>query len=317
MTFTVASNLAVDYCLNGRYQHALKLDDQIYWDRLGYYGQDDHRWVLASLGAVARDLCRTGDYAAAVEMGGRTRQGFTKLGTLPEGHLLVLQQAKEHSIALRKAGDRRGALELAREVFEKYRQMHGVNYPDTLSAEVCLGNAERLVSEVGETSGRLEDAARRYGKIWGTDHPFTYGCALNLAIARRLVGNLKGARVLLEQAFSGLRRTVGEDHHYTIMCLANLSTIMAELRDIETARELGETALRQFIALLGDDHPHVLACAANFALDLRSPGRIDEADALATDAHERLARTLGKDHPDVLQAIRGERLMFDFDPPSV
>jgi len=319
-TLKVANNLAVDYCLTGQYDRARELDERSHQDLLVLYGHDDHPSVLVSRSAIARDLRLAGDYAAASRLGAQTRLGFerlTQIETLPDSHLWVLQQAKEYSIALRKAGDRPGALELAHNVFRQYQQAYGLAHPDTLSAAMCLGNAERLTGEVLLASRRIEDAVRRYVELWGVDHPFTHGCALNLAVMRRLGGHIDAAGELLAQALAGLQRTVGTGHHYTLMCRANIAVTAAETGNVAAAVKDGTDLLQEFRALLGVDHPHTLLCQANLAQDMRSLEPSKAAELLVADAHERLALVLGGDHPDLQDAIRGERLMFDFDPPPV
>jgi len=319
-TFMVANNLAVDYCLNGLYQRARELDEQSYRDRLYHYGRGDHHLVIASLGSIARDARQGGEYAIAAEIAGRARGMFediTSQGGFPKLHALVLHQSKDYSVTLRKVGRFEEALALAEQVYADYRDAFKPDHPDTLGAAINLGNAQRQVGDFDEAAARIEDTVRRYGEIWGADHPFTHGCLLNLAIVRRSVDRLDDAHKLLERAFSGLRLTIGDEHHYTITCCANLATITAELGNVEKARHLGESALTKFRKTLGESHPHTLACAANLALDRRALGLTTEADELAEDTQQRYMQTLGAGHPDTIYAIRGERLIFDFEPPPV
>jgi len=319
-TFMVANNLAIDCCLNGDYGRARELDEQSHQDRLDFFGRDDHPWVLISLGAVARDMRQAGLYAAAVEAAERARRRFediTRQRTFPENHPWVLVQSKDYSVALRKMGSFAEALALADHSYHSYQRVLGADHPETLGAAINLGNAQRLAGDFDEAAKRIEDTVRRYGKVWGDDHPFTHGCALNLAIVRRAVGDIDTAKALLEQALAGLTRTLGPDHHYTLTCLTNLATTTAEQGDAGSAREIGEKTLQQFRQVLGDDHPHTLACAANLALDRRALGLVGEAEELASDTRHRYLRTLGEKHPDVQQALRDERLTFDFEPSPV
>ena len=319
-TLMVANNLAVDYCLNGLYKQARKLDEQTYQDRLDHYGRDDHPWVLKSLGAIARDMRMAGDYVEAAEIAGRVRRMFQDQASqrfFPKQHPFVLQQAKSYSVTLRKVGQFEDALDLAEQAYRECEDAFGADHPDTLGAAINLGNAQRLAGDFDEAASRIEDTVRRFGDIWGDDHPFTHGCLLNLAIVRRSVRRLEDAHHLLERALKGLSLTVGVDHHYTLTCLTNLATTTAELGDTERARKLGEGALTQFRKSLGENHPHTLACAANVALDRRTLGMVADADELATDTHERYRQTLGAKHPDTIDAVRGDRLTFDFEPPSI
>lgn len=319
-TFMLANNLALDYCLNGQYQRAKELDERIYQDRLVYHGRDDNPWVLVSLGAIARDMRQAGEYRAAAEIAGRVKQVFddvTEQRLFPHRHPFVLLQAKDYSVTLRKVGRFVDALELAESVYAECESAFNPDHPDTLGAAINLGNAQRLAGDIGQAAKLIEDTVRRYGDILGADHPYTHGCLLNLAIVRRSLGQVEQANDLLERALTGLQRTIGPSHHYTLTCLTNLATTTAELGNAEKARELGETTLEQFRIVLGGSHPHTLACAANLALDRRATGMGSAADELAADTQERYVLTLGADHPDAVDAIRGERLTFDFEPPPV
>jgi tetratricopeptide (TPR) repeat protein len=319
-TFMVANNLALDYCLNGQYQWAKKLDERTYQDRLDHYGRDDNPWVLVSLGAIARDMRQGGEYRAAAEIAGRVNQvfdGLTGRRLFPRRHPFVLLQAKDYSVALRKVGRFADALVLAESVYAELKGAFKLDHPDTLGAAINLGNAQRLAGDIGQAAKLIEDTVRRYGEILGADHPFTYGCLLNLAIVRRSMGQLEQANELLERALTGLQWTTGPSHHYTLTCLTNLATTTTELGNAEKARELGEATLEQFRTVLGENHPHTLACAANLALDRRAVGLGSAADELAADTQERYVLTLGADHPDAIDAIHGVRLTFDFEPPPV
>jgi tetratricopeptide (TPR) repeat protein len=319
-TFTVAHNLATDCCLVGDYRRALAIDEQNHQDRLDYYGREDNPWVLTSLGAIARDLRLAGHYAAAVRTARQAREMFEDLAQqriIPEDHVWVLLQAKDYSVALRKIGSFPEALALAYQVHRSCQRAFGAGHPETLGAAINLGNAQRATGNLRDAATRTEDTISRYRAVWGADHPFTHGCTMNLAIVHRLLGHPEQARQLLEQTLTGLQRTVGANHHFTLTCLTNLAAAVAELGDAQTARELDEQALRQLRATLGDNHPHTLACAANLALDRRALGLHDKADELAHDTHDRHLATLGGGHPDVQDAIRGERLTLDFEPPEI
>jgi len=319
-TYMVTHNLAIDCCLTGDYRRARAIDEQNYQDRRDLYGRDDNPWVLTSLAAIARDMRLAGEYGSAVRTAEQARQMFldvTGQRALPEKHPWVLLQAKDYSVALRKVGAFQDSLELAQQVYRSHADVLGDSHPESLGAAISLGNAQRLAGEFDEAVGRIEKTVQRYGDVWGKEHPFTFGCALNLAIVERLRGHLDLAQSLLEQALDGLTRTIGPNRHYTLTCLTNLATTTAERGDPQAARDLGEKALRQLRAVLGQDHPHTLACAANLALDLQALGLHAEADALARETGERYLAALGEKHPDVQDALRGERLTIDFEPPEV
>jgi tetratricopeptide (TPR) repeat protein len=319
-TFMAANNLALDYSLTSDYDAARKLDEQNYHDRRDFFGEDDSVDTLRSLGALARDLRQLGRYAESQVASEQTYEAYQALvqgGKLRANHPLVLSQTKDLAVARRKAGDFAGALTLARDVYDRYRDRFGENHLDTLAAAINLGNAQRLAGQFEAAAERIEETARRYRQVLGPGHPFTHGSALNLAIVRRQQGNAARAKTLLQEAVEGLNNTVGPDHHYTLTCATNLASAMADLGEAEDAHRVGTEALQRFREVLGENHPHTLACAANLSLDLRTLGETQAADELIRDTLDRYRRTLGEDHPDTQDAAAGRRLDFDFEPPPL
>ncbi|MGF7236413.1 MAG: FxSxx-COOH system tetratricopeptide repeat protein [Frankia sp.] len=323
-TFAAANNLAADLELTSDYQAARALDDKNYRDRRDFYGRDDHPLVVFSLNSLARDTRQIGDYIGArayTEQAWERYQDITRLRVLPTNHAWVLLNAKDLSVVLRMTGDFRGALELAEDVYARYRRDFTDNHPDTLAAAINLGNALRRVARLSESAEILAETVEGYRKILGPEHPYTYASVLNLAVVRRQIGRddddlslLEDSRDRLEETLAGLIATVGPNHHYALTCTTSLASALADLGDVTRARAMEEESLPRIQAVLGDDHPHALMCAANLALDLRALGRVEEADELAADVQVRYAARLGEDHPDVREVREGIRVDFVFEP---
>jgi len=317
-TFNCTNNLAVDHNLVSDYRKGLELAEQNHRDRRVFYGGEEHVMVLRALGLVATTQRLAGNYLAARELAERAFRLFREMiarGKIAENHPIALQQAKDLSVARRKAGAFAEALELAQEVYARYQRLFDwTEHPDRLAAGINLGNALRAMNQTDEAIDRIERSVRRYSESLGPDHPYTHATTLNLALVRRQSGAIDEARRLLEQALDGLKARLGEDHHYTLTCVTNLATVISETGERQAALELGEDTLRRFRILLGPDHPHTLVCATNLSLDLRELGRRREADDLSSDTLSRYQTVLGVMHPDVAAAADGQRLDFDFEP---
>lgn len=320
-TLRAANNLAVDYGLIGSYERALETDQRNLADQRAVAGGDD-LWVIHSMSAVARDLRQAGRYLEARQLAEQANLLYRDLVQRRElrvDHPLVLLAAKDLSVARRKAGDFAGALELAREVYDRYTSAppFGSEHPDSLAAAISLGNAQRVASDPNEATERIEKTIRRFRDVLGPEHPYTYGSALNLALVYRQLERVKEAETLLIEARAGLQSRLGARHHYTLTCVANLATVRAVLGHPDEALSLGEPTLAAFRQLLGPEHPHTLVCAANVALDLVAVDRADEGAALTEDTMRRYRQVLGEDHPDVRVGLSGGRLDFDFEPPAL
>ncbi|GAB1821232.1 FxSxx-COOH system tetratricopeptide repeat protein [Herbidospora sp. RD11066] len=320
-TFRARNNLAIDHALVAKYEEALRTDNATYEDRLNYYGSDTHPQVLFTRNAIARDQRLLGLYHQARLDGERTYLAYQDLVVqqkrLIPNHTEVLLQARELSVARRKAGAFTAAIDLARDVFHRHRDTYGRENPGTLAAAVTLSNALRLVGQYAQSASFSEETARLYKISRGEDYPFTHGCALNTAIALRLMGEPRQARALLETAQKGLTASLGENHHYTLTCLTNLASVLSELDEHKAARQIGEEILERFRDRLGPNHPHTLACAANLGADMIASGDAAKGEALRADVVERFGLTLGLDYHDVQAMEEGRRIDFDFEPPVV
>ena len=320
-TLRAANNLAVDYGLIGSYGRALETDENILTERRAVAGGED-LWMVQSMTAVARDRRQAGRYLEARQLAEQVNllcRDLVQRRTLSADHSYVLLAAKDLSVARRKAGDFVGALDLAREVYDRYTGAphFGSEHPDSLAAAISLGNAQRVAADPEEATERIEKTIRRFRDVFGPDHPYTYGCALNLALVYRQLDRADEAEKLLTEALAGLRARLGENHHYTLTCVANLATVRAALGHPDEALAMGERTLAEFRELLGPDHPHTLVCATNVALDLDATGQADRGRPLSDETMRRYRRVLGDDHPDVQAGLRGERLDFDFEPPPL
>ena len=279
-TLMQANNVALDFCLNGEYSRANQLDQKNYQDRIDTYGRDAHHWMALSLSAIARDQLYLGKYSTALRTVEQADQEFAKLieDGYPETHPRILMQAKDRSLALRKAGSFTESLAVATRVHAMYKRVFGDTHPETLGAAVNLSNARRAAGDPEGAAALMIDLFQPYSDGWGDDHPFTHGGAINLAIALLHRGDLSAARTRLEQALKGLQRRVGKAHPYSLICLADLAVVAAEADAREDAQQFGSDALAGLRTLLGEDHPHTLTCAAN---------------------------------------LTGGRLVIDFDPPEI
>jgi tetratricopeptide (TPR) repeat protein len=323
-TFTAANNLAVDLELTSDYRAAYETDEKARQDRLDLYGRDDNIFVIFSMNAVARDLRQLGLYLQARNLAEQAYQLFQEVvarNALRENHAWVLLQAKDLSVARRMAGDFGAALELARDVHDRYVRDFTAVHPDTLAAAVNLGNALRRTGDLDGAAELIEQTVQGYRQALGESHPFTNASILNLAIIQRQLAKQTGdrerieaARTQLQTALDNLSTSVGPDHHYTLTCASSLATAHADLGDVDASRALGERVLPRLRAVLGEDHPHTLMCAANLALDLRAQGLALDADELFEDTLRRYRLTLKDDHPDVREVAEGIRVDFVFEP---
>lgn len=311
-TFAAKNNYAEAQELNGDYSAAKQQQQEMYEQKLTFYGRDDHPRVLFTLDALGRTTLAEGLFEDALRL---LEQAYTffqrhvEAQVLLESNSWVLQQAVDLSIARRAMGHYASALTIAAGAYERYRRTYqSKTHPRTLAAAVSLGNAQRLAGEVPAAAKLLDETARRYAEVFDEQHPYTLACKADLAITRRHLGDVAGAKAMLDSAAEGLGSRLGPVHHHTLICHVDLATALAESGETEQAARRGEDAYKGLTAVLGETHPHTLAAAANLAMDERALGRGRRADELAEQTRERYQRILGPGHPDAKAAAEGRRI---------
>lgn len=311
-TFAAKNNFGEAQELNGEYAAARRLQQEMYQEKITFYGRDDHPRVLFTLDALGRTTLAEGRFQDALGLLDQAYSFFQRhveAQVLLESNSWVLQQAVDLSIARRAMGDYAGALTVAEQAHERYQRTYlNPDHPRTLAAAASLGNAQRTAGDAQGAAMLLDDTYHRYERVFGGQHPYTLGCQADVAITRRHLGDVAGARKLLETVAEGLASRLGAQHHHTLICQVDLATTLAELGDTEQAARRGEDAYKGLATVLGEKHPHTLASAANLALDLRALGRDQRADELADRTRERYAQTLGSGHPDAKCAAEGRRI---------
>lgn len=324
-TFAMVTNVATDQALNADYEAAFATDSLAHQSCLGYFGRNDHPWVVRASAAMGRDLCLGGQYSVALDYQMKAYAAFVALvreRTLSVNHPWVLRQATDLATARRRMGQFQAALELSEDVHQRSVRAFGEQHPDTLAAAMNLGNARRLVGDLMDNAGLLDHATRllettcsHYRRMYGQEHPFSHVCALNIAVALGRVGRSAEATALLEDVVAGLRARLGGSHDHTLTAMTALASVHADRGDVARARELGEQALGGLRQRLGPDHPRTLACAANLALDLKAQGEMGRSQELSADIRERHRKALPADHFETVDAARGRRITVDLDPP--
>jgi tetratricopeptide (TPR) repeat protein len=197
-------------------------------------------------------------------------------------------------------GDASAADDLARSLYERWREQPGPDDAATLAAATVLAVALRAMGRCDEALRLDKDSLDRNQRLHGYDNAVTLACASNLAADLHQLGNIRDARIVNEDTLGRLRRVLGEDDPDTLACATNLAAELYVLRDFTGARELNEDTLSRYSRALGPDHPSTLHSASNLTDILRELGEFTEARRLDDDTYDRLRRALGADHPDTL-----------------
>jgi Tetratricopeptide repeat/NB-ARC domain/TIR domain len=215
----------------------------------------------------------------------------------------LLDAARDAAWYLLVRGDIRSGQDLARALYQQWRDRLGPGDPHSLSAANSLADSLRQMGRYVAAQQLDEDTLAQCRVSFGDDHPRTLISASNLAIDLRRLGQLQAARELDEDTLARERRIHGDDHPGTLTAANNLAVDLHELGEVQAARELDEDTLARRRRVLGGNHPATLRSANNLAGDLRALGELQTARKLDEETLARRRIVLGADHPDVLTSV--------------
>ena len=230
-------------------------------------------------------------------------------GMMP--HLLAADPAATDSPALRgmacdacwyllARGDTTTAHDLARDLYQQWRERLGDDDKNVLQVAQYLGWALRNMGLYAEARDLDQDALDRARRVLGEDDRSTLASANQLGDDLRAQGEMLAARDLDQDTLDRRRRVLGEDHHDTLNSAHNLAIDLHELGEVQAARDLNQHTLDHYRRVLGPDHPDTLNSALNLANDLHELGEVQAARDLEQGTLDRMRRVLGPDHPQTL-----------------
>jgi tetratricopeptide (TPR) repeat protein len=308
-----AHDLAVVTRLCGDYRTALDLDTATWQLRDRVLGADNAD-TLNTRSGIYVDRRELGDYRTALdghrEVAGRLLAlvdedppGVSPGSLLRHAHLAV---------ALRRAGDYRGALDLSERTHQRMTSVFGSDHPVTLACAVSHATDLRYAGRTDEAHAVGERSRAGYRGVLPINHPLVLAADANHAVTLRLQGNPAAAQKLNQQARELLVKSLGASHPHAIACVINFASDLAELGNLEAAREIGAAAYERAVQAeraLGADHPTTLTAGLNLALDQGVAG-----EPRYTEIVHRYQRTLGVEHPATLGAQARTRGNCDIDP---
>ncbi|MFI1163584.1 FxSxx-COOH system tetratricopeptide repeat protein [Streptomyces sp. NPDC020801] len=313
-TLVHAHNLAVSLRVNGRFQHALELDQQTWQRKTQMYGEEALSSMLTE-SSVALDRRERGEYLAAVQLFENITERYRQ--QVGDNHPNTLRNLARLGVSLRKAGRHEEAAELTRLARKELLSRYGPEHPDSLVASLNLSVDLRQLNDLKESVQLGERTRDLYVRVLGIGHPHTTEAGMDLAITYRLMNKVAAARELNEDALSRCLAVLGPDHPDTLVCRINLASDMFAQGEVGAALALDEETLATAARVLGDRHPTVLVLTSNTAQDLKALGRAQEAEELHRRAVDGIAEVLGEAHPARADALAWRRANCDIDPMPI
>ena len=218
-----------------------------------------------------------------------------------------------HSVAQYRAGLVEEAVEQAQEVYRARVAQHGENALDTWRAAAVLSVALHEAGRTREALEKGEGAFSAYAESFGADHPQTYALMSNLSTAYLAAAQTEKALRLGEEALAGLERRLGERHSYTIVARIAVGNALAAQGETAAACEADRRTAELAREVLGTDHPVTLCAERNLvAGEAELDG--EEPGARLVELRPRYADVLGEGHPGTESLSQGLRESRDIYP---
>jgi tetratricopeptide (TPR) repeat protein len=202
------------------------------------------------------------------------------------------------------SGDHHGALNLAENAWDAWKETLGENHVDTLVIGRYRGNALRRVGRAADARDVNNHVYALMRKNLGDDHEATIAMANVLKIVPRLEGKLSDERKLSGDTLERAKRVLGDDDPATLQYAFGHAGTLRVNGEYFAARDLDETTLRRRTAVLGGTHAATLNSRAGLAMDIRECGQYVEACEMQEQTSAMATEILGRDHPNTIGGDR-------------
>ncbi|WP_422771801.1 FxSxx-COOH system tetratricopeptide repeat protein [Plantactinospora sp. WMMC1484] len=221
---------------------------------------------------------------------------------LGDDHFYTLEAAGGLAADLLYSGDYRGAADLNRASWQRWRATYGDDFIRTLSAANNVALTERLAGNYGEAARIDADTLRRRRKVLGERNKWTLYSAIAYGRDLRALGDHAASREMLEKALEGSRNLLGDDDWVTLWAAKSLAVTTRRMGRPHDAVGLLDDTLRRSHQALGERHPDTKACLLESACLRSAFGDHILAQAQARDAVTYFQKEFGADNPYTLGA---------------
>ncbi|RSM37685.1 hypothetical protein DMA12_35685, partial [Amycolatopsis balhimycina DSM 5908] len=207
-------------------------------------------------------------------------------------------------------GDPAGALEMAREYAQFWKEKLGEKHPDTLVVSRWWGRTLRALGRFDEGRAVAERTLALMQETLGEKHEETLLTMHGVASDLRAKGDFERARQMNEFAYRSALERFGEDDPDTLAAANNYALSLRLVGDFTTARDLDEQTAQRKQTVLGPDHRHTLLTLDNWSVDLRETGDYLRARTEQEDTVRRMRAHLGARHPMTLSAVKNLAIAY-------
>ena len=212
-----------------------------------------------------------------------------------------LSMASNLGSALCQAGKYMAAEKIERQVWEKEKEVFGIDHHLTLMSGSNLATTLCELGQYDEAELIEQDVWAKNKETLGNDHPATLTSAGNLATTFGNQGKHDEALVIERQVWETEQRVLGVHHPSTLISASNLAVTLSKLGIHDEALLIQHATLIAKKRVFGEDHPGTLDTMGNLGLALFNKGNFDDAFVIQHETWISRKR-FGVDHPDTLES---------------
>ncbi|MEV4146032.1 FxSxx-COOH system tetratricopeptide repeat protein [Amycolatopsis sp. NPDC049691] len=207
-------------------------------------------------------------------------------------------------------GDPAGALEMAQDYAQFWKEKLGEKHADTLVVSRWWGRMLRALGRFEEGRIVAERTLALMQETLGETHEETLLTMHGVASDLRAKGDFERARQMNEFAYLSALDRFGDEDPDTLAAANNYALSLRLVGDFAGARDLDERTAQRKQIVLGPDHRHTLLTLDNWSVDLRETGDYLRARTEQEDTVRRMRAQLGSRHPMTLSAIKNLAIAY-------
>jgi tetratricopeptide (TPR) repeat protein len=201
-------------------------------------------------------------------------------------------------------GDHASALELGRQVIERWTERFGEEDEETLALRLFYGFLLRAMGDYQEASAIDSQVLESYRRTVGEDDERTLSAELQYAADERINGDFVASRERCELALSRARRVFGEGDPVTLNVAHSLCVSLRLTGEYRRAAALSVETWEEREKVLGADDRTAMNTRNGLAIDERESGDYLKARERQEETYRRAVRVFGAGNPFTISAAR-------------
>ncbi|KAJ3130654.1 Kinesin light chain 3 [Physocladia obscura] len=256
---------------------------------------------IEALGNIAAVYQNTADYKKAEELYLLALNGVKQINADSRKKYIYMSRL---ATAYRYQGKYNEAKEMVVEAIDGFCRLLGPVHPETLGAQLELGNLLIKLENYEECERILSESIEICKKGIGEAHTITDSLEVLLGSCFLYQDKLAEAEPLLVRSFNFKRQFIGSMNSNTLVAMNQLSLLYRKMKKFSEAELLMVECVAGFRKTITESHPNTLTSIFNLALIYQSLEKYDEAENMYKEALDGMRKVHGDSHLSSLHVMQ-------------